>query len=188
MLKLSDIQAPVWVWKPNAEKTHRMRPLSLATFAEAELMGCGLDNLLSRNEQVALEAWINLYAFLGDIPQEEAALEIMTNPKMFEAFSQQVQLTFLPPDDDEESSRGKSHRKSKDPRNKIKIPDGASMRSEDSDSPSTQTDYSIFFDLARLAKISISDLYKMTFKGLIALTKHLERNPPVPNGMFGDTI
>lgn len=188
MLNLSDVQAPYWVWKASAEKRYRMRPLSLATFAEAELMGCGLDHLLSKNEQESLEAWINLYAFLSETTPEEASLEIVSNPKMFEAFAMQVQQTFLPPHDDDPSnktSHGKSHRKSKDPREKIKIPDGDSMKPDGSPG---STDYTVLFDLARLTKISLTDIYKMTFRGLIGLTKHLEDNPPIPSGLLGEGV
>lgn len=185
-LKLSDIRAPNWVWTNGAGKSYKMRPLSLATFAEAELMGCGLDQLLSDNEQQSIAAWILLYAFLADISPEDASVELSTHPKMFEGFAKHVQTTFLPPTEDESNETKKgTHRKSKDPRDKIKSMAGDSVSSSKDRKDQPGSDYVLLFDLARYMKISIDDLYKMTFTGLIGLSKHLEDNPPMPTGLFG---
>lgn len=156
-----------------------MRPLSLATFAAAELNGCGLDSLLnSEDEEQALEAWILLYAFLrGDEP-EKVALEVHSDQRAFTAFVEIVQASFQ--GEDSEEAAPTNHRRSKDPRGKIKAQDGRSMKEE-----AEETDYSVLFDLARYSKIPLSDIYGMTFRGLVGLTQNLSENPPMPS-MFGE--
>lgn len=174
VLRLSDIQAPAWVWNTGVpdEAPIRMKPLSLATFAEAELMGCGLDALTSGST----DAWVYFYAFLrGDHP-DAVAEEVAVHPQAFATFIQHVQTTLPSPNPDDGGGHV-LHRRSKDPRTQTPPADSA-------DQPPS-TDYTLLFDLARYTKLPLGDIYQMTFKGLAALVEHLESNPPAPS-LFGE--
>lgn len=163
-----------------------MLPLSLSTFAMAETNGCGLDQLLGEDEGERLTAWAGLYALLAGRTIEDVIPEINAHPAAFETFVTHIQQSFVGEQNDEPPS---NHRRAKDPRSKIGTPDGRTMKSEDREGvPST--DYRLLFDLSRYARISLGDIYQMTFRGLGELSSYLKDNPPVPSSPFGggDTI
>ena len=181
MLKLSDLQAPPWLWRMGDQQLW-MKPLSLSTFAAAELYGCGLDDLIAQDQTEALSAWVMLFAFLSDQePGEELQAMLLSNKDAFAAFVQHVQESFTFDNESESSKPKTTHRRNKDPREKIGTPGGPTMKTE----KKRGTDYAVLFDLARYARISLGDLYQMTFRGLAGLTAHLAANPPTPNPLTG---
>ena len=183
MLKLSDIQAQPWLWRMG-DQALWMKPLSLSTFASAELYGCGLDDLMHPDQAQSLTAWVTLYAFLqGAEVTQELQARLLVNPSAFKGFVDHVSASFTPDEGEEERPQPRRHRRNKDPRTKIGAPGGPTMK--ETNSPGGKTDYAALFDLARYARISLGDLYQMTFKGLAALTRHLAAHPPVPNPITG---
>lgn len=148
-----------------------MQPLSLSTFAHAELYGVGLDRLVSPNVDEQLEAWIGLYALLSRITPEEAADELGRSPESLVAFTEVVQRSLEP---QETPDAKPNHRRTKDPREVIASLSGATMKS------SQGTDYSMLIELSRFAGVPLSDIYQMTFRGLSALSESIKANPPQP--------
>lgn len=188
MLRLCDGQAPVWYWNIGGQ-THTMLPLSLSTFALAEVNGCGLDQLLGGEEAQRIEAWVALYALLSGRRTEDVVEEALSHPEAFQAFVSHVQDSFTGDKTEDEPEAEYTHRRAKDPRKKITTGDGRTMKPDDS-ADGTGTDYRLLFDLSRYARISLGDIYKMTFRGLGELTSYLKDNPPVPSSPFGmgDTL
>lgn len=178
-IRLSDIQAQAWVWRTGVpgKPPVSMKPLSLATFAAAELAGCGLDALLNPDLEAATEAWIVLYAFLRGEDPELVAREVGVNRAAFAAFIEHVKASIESPVQEEQVRT--SHRRSKDPRTHIVSPDGTTMEAREG------TNYAVLFDLVRYTRVSLDDLYRMTYRGLMALSSHLEDNPPAPS-LFGE--
>lgn len=147
-----------------------MRPLSLETFAAAEVYGCGLDLLVNPDPQVHVAAWAGLYALLSGISPEEAAEELV-QPGALEAFTGVVQQAL----DTGPGEERPNHRRTKDPREKIGVPGGSTMKSTEG------TDYAVLLDLSRFTHIPLGDIYQMTFRGLSALSENLRANPPKPS-------
>lgn len=184
MLRLSDGQAPTWLWRVDGQ-VHSMLPLSLSTFALAEANGCGLDDLLHGTDEERYRSWIALYALISGRSFEEALPEVQAHPDAFVAFVGHVQSSFADGEPEPEPTR--THRRAKDPREKIEGLDGRTMKPDDStgDSGKAGTDYRLLFDLSRYARIPLSDIYRMSFRGLGELSRYLKDNPPMPSGPLG---
>ncbi|WP_353540443.1 hypothetical protein [Deinococcus xinjiangensis] len=151
----------------------------MATFAEAELMGCGLDELLDDRDQTKnFATWIELYAFLRSEPIDLVIEEVTQRPEIFTAFVKHVQKSFDAPEGEETEKY--NHRKAKDPRERVRSPDDGRAMKEKREA----TDYSVLFDFVRYTRMSLEDIYRMSFRGLTALAQSLQKSPPQPS-LFG---
>lgn len=175
MLKLSELRAQPWLWTMGGV-TRWMAPLSLSTFAKAEANGCGLDELLSPDQERKVQAWIAFYAIVQDrLPDDALVAEVQAAGEQFAQFVQYVQATFDDGDDGEvETPVAYNHRKTKDPRELLGMKLGDTLKPETESGP--ETDFSMLFDVSRISRIPIADVYAMTFKGLGALARHLKQN------------
>lgn len=181
-MRLRDLQAPAWAVTLGV-KTFRMRPLSLATFAEAEMYGLDLSRLSNKQDH---KAWIELFAFLsGQDPTDEQHLadellpELLTDPIGFEAFRVRVAESFsgeeLPQQQDAPEPK-KGPRKVQ----KYKSPEPEEAVGEKKET----VDYAFLIDVARTSGVPIRDLMLMTFYGVTCVSKSLEKLPPMP-GLLG---
>lgn len=179
MLRLSDLVAPEWTHVQN-ERTFRMRPLSLKSFAQAESRGVSLSRLSAPND---MQVWVELFAFLADVPyrtqneQENLLADILTDPVAFEQFRSRVAQSFA---DEQDSTPEEAAKKQRRVVQKYKP-------EKDDTEPQDDTDYGFVVDLARTSGLSLSDFFAMSFRGLIGVEKSLERMPPQPGlgGLLG---
>lgn len=162
-----------------------MRPLSLAVFAEAELIGLDLARLSDPKDT---RAWIELFAFLTGIDatdetvlMEQVLPELLTDPVGFEAFRVRVAESFS----GEEAPKQQPEEPRKGPRKvqKYKAPEPEEAVREKKE----MVDYGFLLDVARTSSIPVSDLMRMTFYGVTCVSKSLERLPPMPGlgGLMG---
>ena len=182
-MKLRDLQAPPWAVTVG-ERRFTMRPLSLATFAEAELYGLTLARLSDADSSTA---WVELFAFLHGIDptdtiriEEELLPELLTDPLGYEAFRVRVAESFSGEESTPQPSSPKSSEKKPRRVQKYKAP-------EEQVKESQLVDYGFLIDISRSVGISVHDLMRMTFYGVTSASQSLERLPPVPGlgGLFG---
>jgi hypothetical protein len=119
--------------------------------------------------------WLNLYAYLaglplgeGDRPNEEVLVAVHTDPLGFQQFQETVRVAFAGSQEGEGPTVVK-RRRIKDPREVEKERDGKIQ----------ETDMSFLIYLARLSGIPLSELLRMTFRGVHAVQASLEDMPPV---------
>lgn len=181
-MRLRDLQAPAWAITVG-ERKFRMRPLSLATFAEAELYGLDLSRLSDKQDT---KAWIELFAFLANTdPTDEQHLRdeilpyLLVDPVGFESFRVRVAQSFS---GEELPEQAPEREPKKGPRKvqKFKAP----QPEEVVEAKKESVDYAFLIDVARTSGIPIRDLMLMTFYGVTSVSKSLEKLPPVP-GMAG---
>lgn len=163
MARLSDLVAPPWKHQLDGV-TYDMRPLSLATYAELESRGIRLSDL---SKPGALDLWVRLYSFLAhDLDLEKVKAGFMACPLDVKTFQLAIQESF---GGEEARQAVARHRKAVNPLKK--------QEEEEGELP----DMSFVVTLARLSGIPISDLFRMTFRGLDAVQRSLEEMPPQPS-------
>lgn len=175
-VRLSDLRAPEWRHTLSGTE-RRMKPLSLATFAEAEGQGLTL-SLLSKG---SLEPWVQLYCFLAaldDSHAETVVTDFLTDPLGFQAFKSFVSEAFA---NEDAAYEGPT------------TPKPQVLHPKKKDAPEQEPerdDMKFIVTLARMSGIPLSDLFQMTFRGLRAVQKSIEdlpqQNPMQMMGaMFG---
>lgn len=168
--RLSDLYAPPWRHALNGVYRD-MKPLSLATFAELE----GYDITIGRLQSGDAVVWLQLYAFLARMPlgEPDAADETLVaavhvDPLGFQQFQEFVKNAFAGTEDGEGPTVVR-RRRIKDPREQEKEREGKVQ----------ETDMSFLIYLARMSSIPLSELLRMTFRGIHAVQASLEDMPPV---------
>lgn len=162
MVRLSDLYAPEWTLVVG-EETWRLKPLSLKTLAEAEGEFIFLEDLQAGQP----EAWLRFLAFLSGKSPQEVEASISRNPLALEAFQRQVLWSFGGEDDPRQQVR----------RRTVKNPLKDKVEKEVKPEP---VDFGFLITLSRLSGIQLGDLFRMSLRGLMALQKDLEANPPQP--------
>lgn len=185
MLRLCDVWAQPWGLN-FGETRYEFKPLSLNTFAQAELRGLTLTKLAGQGDKV-LEAWLLLFMFLAEIENTPANLEellavILTSPNEWEMFQHTVGSTFS--DGSDAASPGKQVQTGQ---RRVKQWKPPKQDSEDEQDEPDQADYSFLVLVSRMSGISLADLSRMTFRGLLSVQKSLEEMPPQPamGGLLG---
>jgi len=170
--RLSDLLAPPWR-HTFEEVTRTMRPLSLQTFAELEGLGISFDSLSAGNT----EGWVRMYTYLAGLrdPQDLPIIlkSIRLDPLGFQVFQKLLESAFAGSKDGEGPTV--VHRRTvKDPREAAK----SEGRSE--------TDMAWLVTLARMSGVPLSDLFRMSFRGIHAVQASLQDMPPTnPGAMLG---
>jgi hypothetical protein len=172
-LRLRDLWAPAWSLTLTGRR-YRMRPLSLGTFAALEGEGITLPSLSSKAPPLL---WARLFILLAELEGEEANEEriltaLMQDPIALRRFQHALTEALS---DRQATARQATKRQVKNPLH--------DKREEEADSDE-EFDATFLLMVARLSKLSLEDLSRMTFSGIMALNKWLEENPPQP-GLFG---
>ena len=173
--RLSDLIAPPWE-HTFGDVRYRMRPLSLLTFAELEGLGVSLDTLTAGD----LEVWVRMYAYLAGldpVASETLILKNMhTDPLGFKLFQEVIRTAFAGSEEGE-GPTVYNRRRVQDPREAEKSEGRGG------------TDMSFLIAIARQSGIPLSDLLRMTFRGLHAVQASLQdmpmTNPMAALGMGG---
>lgn len=161
MVRLSDLYAPEWTL-PVGEEVWTLKPLSLKTLAEAEGQRIFLEELQAGQEA----AWGRFLAFLSGRSVQEVQEALVKYPLALETFQRQVLWSFGATDDQEPVRR-------RTVKNPLKDNEKKEVRPE-------PVDFGFLLTLSRFSGIALSDLFRMSLRGLAALQKDLEKNPPVP--------
>jgi hypothetical protein len=169
LVRLSDLIAPSWQHQL-AGRWRAMRPLSLLTFAELEGYDIGMASLSSGEA----EAWIKLYAYLSglDPHSDLTALmrELVEDPLGFKVFQEIMKRAF------EGSADGEGPTVV---RRRTIVDSREAAKSEGRH----EIDMSFLVTLARMSGIPLSDLLRMTFRGIHAVQASLEELPPMMGGL-----
>lgn len=180
-LRLSDLWAPAWSITLRGQR-YRMRPLSLGTFADLEGEGITLSSL-SRKARPG--TWARLFIFLADLEGEDAdeeriLAELLQDPIAFKRF--QENLANALQDRTKAKQQQSTKRQVKNPLEGKKKTD---MREEESETE--ELDASFLLMVARLSGLSLNDLSRMSFAGVLLVQHWLKDNPPQPSmgGLFG---
>lgn len=160
-----------------------MRPLSLGTFADLEGEGIRLTSLSGK---AAPEVWARLFIFLagleGDDADEDQVLALLLqDPIALKQFQTELAHSL---ESKSTASRTATQRKVKDPRNLKKK---ETQREEPADEEPEELDASFVLMVARLSGLSLADISRMSFAGVLLLQEWLKENPPQPSlgGLFG---
>lgn len=184
-MKLQDIQAPPW-WCRIGSTSYRLKPLSLATFAEAEVVGLTLGRL---STATSAEPWVQLLALLTDhdpadesYVQEHLLPDVLCDPLGFERFRTQVAGSF-------DTGDAPHPAKKKGPRKVQRFKKPADPAEDPEPEQDETLDFEFLVDVSRSSGVSMADLMRMTFTGVTAVSKSLERIPPAgalgPAGLLG---
>jgi|SRR5690625_1536549 len=169
MIHLSDLWAPHWQVTLN-DRTFRMRPLSLRTFAEMEGVGLSL-NMLAKgaaDKQLQTKLSVDLFKFLAQVEDEDPEVIIgliAQDPRGFKEYTEVLTNSLKIPDDEQPRQVNRRQVKTDRP----------------GDEPEEVLDMSGLLMFSRLSGISLADLSQMSFAGYLKLTRWLEANPPQPN-------
>ena len=179
-LRLSDIWAPAWSVTLKGHR-YRMRPLSLGTFADLEGEGITLSSLSGKAPPVI---WARLFIQLATLEGEDANEEhilasLLQDPVAFKRFQKHLKHAL------EDRSKVKQQqsltRQVKNPLDKKKKTDKREQEAEPE-----ELDASFLLMVARLSGLSLADLSRMSFSGVLLFQHWLKDNPPQPTGgLFG---
>jgi len=181
-LRLSDLWAPAWSVTLGGE-TFRMRPLSLGTFAELESEGLGLSSL---SRLVHYEQWAKLFALLAELDHHDEQVikrlvrGILLDPVGFEKFQRTIEesLTY------KNESRVQINRRTvKNPLEALKKEQRVKQGMREDEAETEPLDATSILLAARLSGLSLADISRMSFRGLLALQDWLKENPPQPAGL-----
>ncbi|ABU96928.1 hypothetical protein [Thermus phage P23-45] len=161
MTRLSDLFAPEWTLQVG-EEVWRMRPLSLATLAEAEGQGILLENLQAGD----LQSWTRFLEFLSGVEAAKLVAALEKYPLVLEAFQRKVMWAFGADD----ASEVKVNRR------RVKNP----LKDTKEEVKPEPTDFGFLVTLSRVTGIALSDLSRMTLRGLMAVQASLKDLPPAP--------
>jgi hypothetical protein len=161
MTRLSDLFAPEWTL-PVGEEVWRLKPLSLATIAEAEGRGIFLEDLQAGDVQ----AWVSFLEFLSGVEATRLIEALEQYPLVLEAFQRKVLWAFGAED----------HPEVKVNRRTVKNP----LKDTKKEVKPEPTDFGFLVTLSRVTGISLNDLSRMTLRGLMAVQASLKDLPPAP--------
>lgn len=172
-ISLSDLRAPPWRHTLK-EKVYDMKPLSLETFADLEGLGVTIGKLQSGQ----INQWLNLYAFLAGLPvgddetpNQHLAMDVMTDPLAFKQFQEIILGAFT----GSETGEGPTvirRRQVKDPREVER------EQEREREGKPKETDMSFLITVARMSGIPLSELFRMTFRGIQGVQESLQEMPP----------
>lgn len=160
MIRLSDLYAPNWSI-PVGDTVWEMRPLSLATLAEAEGRGIFMEQLQSGKP----EPWFRFLEFISGQTSEVIAKTVTEYPLVFEVFQQKVLWAF-----------GSEEPEVKVNRRQVKNP----LKDKKEEAEVSSIDFGFLITLSRVSGIALSDLFRMTLRGLSAVQDSLKELPPAP--------
>ncbi len=161
MTRLSDLFAPPWTL-PVGEEVWEMLPLSLSTLAQAEGRGIFLEDLQAGD----VKAWSRFLAFLARRSEEDVLEALNQYPLALEAFQRRVLWAFGVDSDD---GPRYNHRKVKNP-----------LKDNKEEVKVEPTDFGFLVTLSRASGIALSDLSRMSLRGIQAIEASLKELPPMP--------
>lgn len=183
-LRFRDLWAPAW-WLTLTGQRLAMRPLSLGTFAYLEGEGITLPSLSGK---ASPQIWARLLILLADLEGEDADEErvfarLLKDPIALQKLQHEM-VSSLKQRDKTLERQKVNRRQVKNPLEHKKTDKKADNRDEAEDEPE-ELDAAFVLMVARLSGLSLADISKMSFRGLLGLQEWLKENPPQPSGMGG---
>lgn len=166
--RLQDLWAPWWKHQVG-DTTYRMKPLSLETFSELACEGITLTAI----SEGGTELWLKFFCLLADQntqeEQEQLFARFLGDPLSMERFKLVVGQSIADPDGDSGSSSKPQRRRVKQFKDKPESEEGGHTEAED---------MGFVVNLARMSGIPLSDLRRMTYRGMYAINRAMEELPP----------
>jgi hypothetical protein len=175
-IRLRDLWAPAWSVTLTGQR-YGMRPLSLRTFADLEGEGITLSSLSGKAPGTL---WARLFMQLASLEPSQADEErilsaLLQDPLALKKLQFELTNALSHKQQVQDNYR---HRKVKNPLTEKK--------QETPEEPvPEELDVSFLLMVARLTGLSLDDISRMTFSGILALQEWLKENPPQPTGLFG---